>query len=243
MHGNLQSSTAAILQSANLFVMTMNNPVRWIDPTGLFAEYVELNSWLDSRNVSWLHFSERIWDESTQTKTVFIASNNGLAGRSFTIGVDGTHFGASGQMYVNRNVLHDTFDHIIQTPGLVHRPVTDAIIAGVAVGVAIKLVPTIVRWLGPATVASAPAAERLVKKASQLNRTATVMNHVSSRPYIQSTQLIQHIMQSSKPLQDPQTATGLRWVAEGTFNGSHGAFELVINPNTETILHFLFRSH
>jgi len=38
MHGNLQSSTAAILQSANLFVMTMNNPVRWHDPTGLFAQ-------------------------------------------------------------------------------------------------------------------------------------------------------------------------------------------------------------
>jgi len=26
-----------MMQSGNLFVMTMNNPVRWIDPTGLFA--------------------------------------------------------------------------------------------------------------------------------------------------------------------------------------------------------------
>jgi len=30
-------SVHAILQSGNLFVYTMNNPVRWSDPTGLFA--------------------------------------------------------------------------------------------------------------------------------------------------------------------------------------------------------------
>ena len=35
---NMQSSTAAILQSANLFVFCINNPVRWIDPSGLRIE-------------------------------------------------------------------------------------------------------------------------------------------------------------------------------------------------------------
>ena len=38
MHGNMQSSTLYILQSANLFLFTMHNPVRWQDPTGLFAQ-------------------------------------------------------------------------------------------------------------------------------------------------------------------------------------------------------------
>ena len=33
--GNMQSSAAAIMQSANLFAFTSNNPVRWVDPTGL----------------------------------------------------------------------------------------------------------------------------------------------------------------------------------------------------------------
>jgi len=33
----MQSSTVAILQSANLFLFTMHNPIRFIDPTGLFA--------------------------------------------------------------------------------------------------------------------------------------------------------------------------------------------------------------
>ena len=36
--GNMQSSNAAILQSANLYVYTVNNPVRWVDPSGLAKE-------------------------------------------------------------------------------------------------------------------------------------------------------------------------------------------------------------
>ena len=35
--GNMQSSTNAILQAGNLFMYTMHNPVRWIDPLGLSA--------------------------------------------------------------------------------------------------------------------------------------------------------------------------------------------------------------
>ena len=34
---NMQRSSAAITQSGNLFMYTMHNPVRWVDPTGLFA--------------------------------------------------------------------------------------------------------------------------------------------------------------------------------------------------------------
>jgi len=37
----MQGSTAAILQSANLFVFCINTPVRWIDPSG---RRVELSS-------------------------------------------------------------------------------------------------------------------------------------------------------------------------------------------------------
>ena len=35
---NMQRSTPAILQAGNLFVYVMNNPVMWIDPSGLSAE-------------------------------------------------------------------------------------------------------------------------------------------------------------------------------------------------------------
>jgi len=35
--GNMQGSSAAIAQSGNLFMFVMHNPIRWVDPTGLFA--------------------------------------------------------------------------------------------------------------------------------------------------------------------------------------------------------------
>jgi len=43
MNGNLTDSPLHILQAANLFVFTMNNPVRWTDPTGLFAQGAFIN--------------------------------------------------------------------------------------------------------------------------------------------------------------------------------------------------------
>jgi len=40
---NMQGSPAAIAQSSNLFLFTMHNPVRWVDPTGLFAQLPHFN--------------------------------------------------------------------------------------------------------------------------------------------------------------------------------------------------------
>jgi len=82
----------------------------------------------------------------------------------------------------------------------------------------------------------------LIKNAHSLQRTNTVMNNAASRSYINSTQTIQNIMSSASPIKDPGTVNGLKWIVQGTFNGSPGVFELVINPETMTILHFLFTS-
>lgn len=68
------------------------------------------------------------------------------------------------------------------------------------------------------------------------------MNNVGTRPYINSTQTIQQIMQTAQPIKDPGTANGLKWVVEGIYNGAQGIYELVINPDTMTILHFVFKS-
>ena len=42
---NMQRSTAAITQAGNLFMYTMHNPVRWTDPTGLFAMPPGFGAW------------------------------------------------------------------------------------------------------------------------------------------------------------------------------------------------------
>jgi RHS repeat-associated protein len=41
---NMQSGSNAIMQSANLYVFTMHNPVRWVDPTGLIAKTAQQKS-------------------------------------------------------------------------------------------------------------------------------------------------------------------------------------------------------
>ena len=75
-----------------------------------------------------------------------------------------------------------------------------------------------------------------------LRPTATVAAHLAKRPYIGSKALVDLIIQSGKPAADTIMSGALRWQAAGTMNGSVGVYELVIDPKTNRILHFLFRS-
>ena len=81
----------------------------------------------------------------------------------------------------------------------------------------------------------------LIKNASNLKRTATVIKNIASRPYINSTITIQNILKAGTPVADATLKSGLKWVVNGSFNGSKGVFELVIDVSTNTIVHFLFR--
>jgi len=53
----MQSSPNAIAQAGNLFVFTMNNPVRWIDPTGLSAQ--PIGSYLPMPGVQYIRWVPR----------------------------------------------------------------------------------------------------------------------------------------------------------------------------------------
>ena len=86
------------------------------------------------------------------------------------------------------------------------------------------------------------AVTKLINNAGKLKRSKTVMSHLSSRPYTNSTLTIQNIMKAGKPMADSSLKNGLKWVVNGTYNGSSGAWELVVDTATNTIVHFLFRS-
>ncbi len=86
--------------------------------------------------------------------------------------------------------------------------------------------------------------------AGDLTMTRTVEQHITeyakdgtlSRPYGSSRLTIQEIMNASAPVPDPGGVPGaLRWDVPGTMNGTPGTWELVVNPGTKTILHFLFK--
>ncbi|WP_157975405.1 hypothetical protein, partial [Photorhabdus sp. CRCIA-P01] len=87
--------------------------------------------------------------------------------------------------------------------------------------------------------------------ASELKLTKTVENHLNDlnkvgdrvRPYGDSRTLMQEIMDSKPPSTDPRGIPGaLRWDVSGMMNGSKGTYELVVDPKTNTVLHFLFKS-
>jgi hypothetical protein len=72
--------------------------------------------------------------------------------------------------------------------------------------------------------------------------TDTVAKNLATRPYLKSPLTIQEIMAGGKPIPDPGGFPGaLRWDVPGGFNGSTGTWELVVDPKTNTVLHFLFK--
>lgn len=74
-----------------------------------------------------------------------------------------------------------------------------------------------------------------------LNYSNTVQNHIG-RPYQDSKLLINEIIESKPPLPDPHGTNALSWTVEGTFNGSTGYYELIIDPESNTVWHFVFKT-
>ena len=62
-----------------------------------------------------------------------------------------------------------------------------------------------------------------------------------ARPYINSSLVPQEIMASAAPEADEAPGL-LRWNVPGAFRGSEGTWELVLEPATNTIMHFVFTS-
>jgi YD repeat-containing protein len=82
-----------------------------------------------------------------------------------------------------------------------------------------------------------------------LSMTQTVANHlgditragVPSRPYLNSNLVLREVIAGSRPVPDPGGVPGaLRWDTPGALNGRAGTWELVIDTNTNRILHFNF---
>ena len=95
----------------------------------------------------------------------------------------------------------------------------------------------------------------VLPNAEDLKMSQTVQNHMNdvikkgpnagqlSRPYIDSdgtTLLLNEIMQSADPVSDTIMQSGLRWDVSGTFRGSTGIWELVVDTSTNTVVHYNF---
>jgi len=80
-------------------------------------------------------------------------------------------------------------------------------------------------------------------KVGEYTLTRTVAEKLAERPYLRSPLTLREIMAASKPIPDPGGVAGaLRWDVPGTFRGSTGTWELVVDPRSKTVLHWLFKS-
>ena len=84
-----------------------------------------------------------------------------------------------------------------------------------------------------AAIKHSKAVTKLINNASKLKRSKTVMSHLSSRPYTNSTLTIQNIMKTGKPMADSSLKNCLKWVVNGTYNGSSGVWELVVDAKNK----------
>lgn len=80
--------------------------------------------------------------------------------------------------------------------------------------------------------------------AGELGLTRTVAGQALKRPFVNSPSMVKWIQSAGRGVPDPGGLPGaLRYEVPGSLNGSTGTYELVINPQTNTVYHFLFRSH
>jgi hypothetical protein len=80
-------------------------------------------------------------------------------------------------------------------------------------------------------------------KVGDYTLTRTVAGKLAERPYLSSPNTLREIMAAGKPIPDPGGVAGaLRWDVPGAFNGSAGTWQLVVDPKSNTVLHWLFTS-
>jgi RHS repeat-associated protein len=95
---------------------------------------------------------------------------------------------------------------------------------------------------GEVSTGEAPIVAQYGIDLETISVTGKVAGEAASRPFINSTLIIQDIITSGTPAADQFVPGALRWDVPGSFNGSEGVFQLVIDTAKNQILHFLFIS-
>jgi RHS repeat-associated protein len=90
------------------------------------------------------------------------------------------------------------------------------------------------------TVGLSSIASNLAKNVNKLKFSKTIEKYAKTRKYYNYNSLIKQIIKSATPVKEKTGA--LKWLIPGTMNGTKGIWELVIDPKTKVIYHFLFNS-
>ncbi|MCL2388572.1 MAG: M91 family zinc metallopeptidase, partial [Defluviitaleaceae bacterium] len=137
MHGNLQGSVANILQAGNLFVFCINNPVMWVDPSGLV---IQLAGTAEQRETI-LSYMQTLTDHRLGTDADGIVYISSRATRNIQF--------ANGNALIERMIASEHVTRIIITDdrnAFYHRNRYNAMIPGVGAGGTIHFNPSVDAW-------------------------------------------------------------------------------------------------
>jgi hypothetical protein len=95
-----------------------------------------------------------------------------------------------------------------------------------------------------ARIVTSPLLAKLGLGGVQLSGTLRCGSKYADRPYYAAPNLLaREIVRTGLPVRDPQAARGAwQWVTPATYNGSRHVMELVMNPYTGTIIHWVTKS-
>ncbi len=248
----LNSSGIPLLpQSWNRYSYTINNPLLYVDPKGLIWGYrdhdgIRTFTWYnnqddldESGDTAWSH--SQYFSNQAGTDAVYLGTNGNarhISQEEYAAGVvDEFLRGPSSPLGEKEKAkLNNAFGDRI----MAEHPEWNfwaGLFGGLAGGLA-----------GSGKSAAAGAASGIDVEALTLTR--TVANHlddvsklgVPARPYLNSRLVMREIMEAGKAVPDPGGVPGaLRWDVPGAVSGTKGTWELVIDPKSSTVLHFVFK--
>ncbi len=247
-------------QSLNRFAYNYNNPLKYIDPTGHDPWLAGIGQFFGQALYQWVRSNREgviILPMSPQEQQVWeslkVDTDEGRAGRivgGLAAAVQGVvEFGAGAGAIGGGVAACGT--------GVLCVAGAPAIAAG-AVGV-VHGGGTAISGVGAAGqeigwfLAQTGSGGQSLPSPDELKLSDTVAKHLNdvvqhgqykgelARPYLNSKLTIQQIMEAQDPIPDPGGIPGgLRWDVPGWFRDSYGTWELVIDPSTNTIVHFNF---
>jgi hypothetical protein len=137
----------------------------------------------------------------------------------------------------------DQWDKLGIALALSFEPIKASISRAVAETLALQLFLPAAAVAMVATGAEAARGAAEAVRVGEYTLTSTVAGKLAERPYLNSPLTLREIMAAGKPIPDPGGVAGaLRWDIPGVFRGSAGTWELVVDPQSKTVLHWLFKS-